>query len=654
MAITTAFIFSALITAAISTGISLVVSAFTKPPKTDTGALDFEQTIQRRLRLGEPLHVVVGKRFVSGVAAYDDSYGPRREQGLSVTILSCKPINGVDRITVDGEVVTLDADPTVTEAGVISHFTGTNGAVRLRIRIFKGDDNSGLGAFLNAKVSNFAVTDNFGDYAVLIVDAQNTNDDLDEDSGENNIPFQGYPDVKVEVEGVSVCDPANGGDYEDETTYVYSDNAALIDAQFDFGWYSGVGAGRILAVGNGYPLAVLPIDKITEAEAYCEREGFTCSGVLSSGGSNDQDEIWKCFNGQRVETPSEVYTVPEGARTMTNAYGGVIDLSQFPSAYVTDYDAEGFSTEVYNEVLTTYSEPVQMYGETELPIYSEPAWIATDDHVLRQLSLPLLMVTSALSAAKLQKQEIYLSRGPATASITGLPAGFKGIGVGELVEVVNSNVTGVDRVWIVEGRGQNERLDITLSLREHVPEAFVFDEVTEMPSVNISAPIPRLWADWNYGEPFVNPSTITGLRQGTIGFSDVLIDGLGLVRQTHETQDTQINANAANSGSFAMSVTPSSVFVQVTTPGGTATTPTATATDTNAAGAVTWSWAYVSGSPDINSVGATNGPSISFTASPPDEGSYDAVWRLTASDGVTTVTFDISVFIFGHTEAGLF
>lgn len=643
--LTAAFLTSLAIKAAIAVGVNLLVSAFVKKPKTDTGSLDFEQTVQRRLRLGEPLHVVAGKRFVSGVAAFDDSYSTRNEQGLSVTILSCKPITGYDRITVDGEVVTLSGNPTTGEVFVSSHFLGINNTPRLRIRLFLGDNNAGLGAFLNAKdPTKFGVNDNFGDYAVLVVDAQNTNDDLDEDNGENFIPFQGYPDVRVEVEGVKVCDPRAGGIYGDETTYVYSNNAALIDAQYDYGWYSGIGAGRILAVGNGFPIEIMPVAKIIDSANYCDAEGFTCNGVLKSGSNNDQDEIWKCFNGQRVETPSEVYTVPEGNRVNV----GVLDLSNYPASFIEEYDAEGYSTEVYNEILTTYSEPEQFYGETELPIYSEAAWIATDDHIFRQLELPLLMVTDRVHAAKLQKQEICLSRGAATALIKELPPKYKYLNVGEIIEVQGAPVGGVNRTWVIQGKGQSSRLDVSLSLKEYVPNAFAFDAATETPVVSATIPPVRLWTDWQFPAPYTNPQTVQGIVNGTQVLQDVTLQNIGSISSKQSAQDANIDATNTSGTGFSVSVSASSVTQTSTTPGANLeSTPTVTASANNPAGGVTWSWARISGNTGITASSPSSATSA-FQANVPNDQVWTATFRVTGDDGVETKTRDVSVTIIGH------
>lgn len=509
MAIATATLISAAIQVVASVAMSFISKALRKKPKVDTDSLDFEQTVQRRLRNGQPLEILVGRRIAAGVGVFDDAYGSKNEYGVSVTVLCAKPCSQFHKLFVDGEPVTLSGDPTVGEVQVTSHFLGKSDARRVKVRLFLGHNNAALGDYLAAKFpGKFNASDDGGEYCVLVTECRNTNDDFDEDSGENYIPFQGYPEFKVELSGAKVCDPRNGGIYSDETTYVFSDNAALIDAQYDYGWYDGNGDGRALIVGNGYPEGLMDLPRIKANADYCDVEGFACAGIVRSG-ANDQEEIWKCYNADRVEHPASIYSVPEGNRVISET----IDLSLFPSAHISVYDEDGYSTEVYNEIQTVYAEPEEFYGEKDLPLYSDPAWIAADNHIPRQMSLPLLFVTNKASAARLQKQEICISRTPATCTISDLPFGYIRIGVGDVITVTGSAVSALnDRQWIVKGKGQSPMGDVSLMLRAFAgAEAFDFDEGTEIPPIDINLPIPRPWPWWER-MPYVNPGTVAGIN----------------------------------------------------------------------------------------------------------------------------------------------
>jgi len=533
MAIATATLITAAIQVVASIALNFVAKALRKKPKTDTDSLDFEQSVQRRLRNGQPLEVLVGRRIAAGVGIFDDAYGNKNEYGVSVTVLSAKPCTAFHTLFVDGEPVTLSGNPASGEVEVTSHFLGKNNARRIKVRLFLGDNNVSLGEYLAAKFpGKFSSLDDGGEYCVLVTECRNTNDDFDEESGENFIPFQGYPEFKVELSGVRVCDPRSGGNYGDESSYVFSNNAALIDAQYDYGWYDGTGDGRSLIVGNGYPEGLMDIVRISSNADYCDAENFTCAGIVRSG-SSDQEEIWKCYNADRVEHPASIYSVPEGDRILSET----LDLSAFPAAHISEYDEDGYSTEVYNEIQTVYAEPEEFYGEKDLPIYSRPEWIAADNHIPRQLSLPLLFVSDKMQAAKLEKQEICISRTPATCQIADLPFGFIRIGVGDVITLTGSAVSAVNnREWVVKGKGQSPMGDVSLSLSAFAGDAaFSFDESIEAPVIDIIIPIPRPWPWWE-NTPYINPST----------FDTINIDVNGIIAGTRQVADI----NIANRGAL--------------------------------------------------------------------------------------------------------
>ncbi|NNE59180.1 MAG: hypothetical protein HKN36_13825, partial [Hellea sp.] len=652
----------------------------------DTDSLDFEQTVQRRLRNGQPLEIIVGRRIAAGVGIFDDSYGHKNERGVSVTVLSAKPCTAFHKMFVDGEPVTLSGDLTSQEVEVTSHFLGKNNARRVKVRLFLGDNNKpALSAYLSGKFPGKFVTDpdpgdpsdDGGNYCVLVTECRNTNDDFDEDSGENFIPFQGYPEFKIELSGVKVCDPRSGGIYSDPATYAFSDNAALIDAQYDYGWYDGSGAGEALIIGNGYPEGLMDIGRITSNANYCDAEDFTCAGVIRSG-SNDQEEIWKCYNADRTEHPASIYSVPEGNREISET----IDLSLFPCAHITEYDEDGFSTEVYNEIQTVYAEPAEYYGEKDLPIYSNAAWVAADNHIPRQMSLPLLFVTDKIQAGKLQKQEIYISRAPASCMIADLPFGFIRIGVGDIITVTGSAITAInDRQWIVKGKGQSAMGDVSLMLRAYAgAQAFDFDEATETPLPNIQIPTPRPWPWWER-VPYVNPGTvsgiiagtteltaitianrgplmseldgigtdltaattdISGIKTGTLALNDITISGVGSLLNKDAAQDANIETALSGSGNLSVTASPTFLFGSSSQPFVSTTTNAVTLTVSHGSGSETVAYSKVSG--DTLIVDSPAGFTTSFSGAPTQSGK-SAVYKAVVTDGGNSAEVQISIWI---------
>ena len=478
------------INAAIAIGVSLIQKALTKKPKQNVQAIDAGQMVQRGLGYKEALSVVVGRRNSGGTGYYDDGHGTKNEYGISVTVHSTLPMTSHVKLSLDTESATLSGNPTTSQVTVSNIFLGKNNARRVQYRFFTGENNSGLGAYLSSITGGkFSAADNFGQCAVSVLSCRNTNDDLDEDTGKNYIPFQGYPRAVIEGDGVKVCDPRiAGASYDDESTYVYSANAALIDAQYDYGFYDGATNSRYKVVGNGYPVELLDIEQIKANADYCDLRGYECHGRLRSGKNDDQEEIRKCYNATRYEVAGTVYTLPEGNRPR---YGD-LQLSECPSARVIFYDKDGDATDVYNQMQTFYVEPQEFYGDKELPLFTSAEYLAADGGKPVETTLPLNFVTSMDQAARLEKEEMAVLRATAKASIADLPLWCDEIPLGHIITPRDSEIAEInDRDWVVEGKEENERGDIKLLLRIHFGVDATINPPT--PDVPITIPAPRPW-----------------------------------------------------------------------------------------------------------------------------------------------------------------
>lgn len=514
------------INAAIAIGVSLIQKALTKKPKRDVQAVDAGQMVQRSLGYKEPLSVLVGRRNSGGTGYYDDGHGTKNEYGISVTVHSTRPMTSHQALFLDTERATLSGNPTTGAVDVTNIFLGKNNARRVKYRFFTGENNAGLGSYLSSLTGGrFSATDNFGQCAVSVMSCRNTNDDLDEDTGKNYIPFQGYPRAVPEGDGVKVCDPRiAGASYEDESTYVFSANAALIDAQYDYGFYDGAVGSRFKIVGNGYPVALMDVEQIKSNADYCDLRGYECHGRLRSGKNDDQEEIRKCYNATRYEVAGKVYTLAEGNRPR---YGD-LDLSECPSARVVLYDKDGDATDVYNQMQTFYVEPQEFYGDKELPLYTDAALLAADGGIPRETGLPLNFVTDKDQSARLEKEEMAILRATEKASIADLPLWCDEIPLGHIITPRNTEISEInDRDWVVEGKEENERGDIKLLLRIHFDNEATVNPPT--PLVPITIPVPRPWP-WFDLPDYVPPRVIgdvDGIIDGTRELADVRISGRG-------------------------------------------------------------------------------------------------------------------------------
>lgn len=658
-------------------GLSLAQKALRKKKKTDVNSIDAGQQVSRTLAYKTPLSVVVGRRGSGGAGYYDDAHGTNNEYGISVTVHSSRPVHAHKELRLDTELAALSGDPTTGEVSVTNIFLGKSDARRVKYRFFKGNNNSALGAYLASITGGqYSASDNFGECAVSVLSCRNTNDDIDAENNKNLIPFQTYPKAIPDFEAVFVCDPRiSGSDYDNPNTYVYSANAALIEAQYDYGWYDGSVGHVFKIVGNGYPVELLDIDQIKSNADYCDVRGYECNGTLRSGKTDDQEEIRKCYNATRYEVAGKVYSLPEGNRPV---YGD-LDLSLHIAAKVTRYDKDGEATNVYNQMQTHYIEPAEQYGDKELPLYTNAQNLADDGGIPRETSLPLNFVTKTSQASRLQKEEMAIMRATETCQITDLPLWRGEIVLGSILTLKNTSIVEInDRQWVVEGKHENAR-DVSLSLRIYVGDATFVNPST--PVVPIYTPPARAWPWWEpedhipanaiavvngalnvtnsalanvEGLADITKVSVLAILNGTAPQEDINLTGIGSLRgqlSVHTSGiDTALGVASSASGDLIVTISglawgSSSNGVQETT--GSVTANVSGGTGTGYGG----TWSRVSGA--VFTIDAVNAFTTTFTGTPTTNMPMDAVYKFTAhDDGSGTAVKTVSVSMYNYDETG--
>ena len=643
---------------------ALVASATSVDTGLDTSTLDASRQVQRQLDRALPREVVVGTTMTGGVGAFNDAYGPNNEYGVAVTVLSSVPITGFDTLVVDGDRMTLSGDPTLGWTYVSSHYLGSAGSMdlfwgvtlpteaprpRLSCRVWLGDDNTALGVWLNSKFpSKFATTDMYKGCAVLVTVAENTNDDIS-DEGENEIPFQGFPVVQSIVQGVAVCDPRNGGVYGDTSTYAYSENAGLIEAQLDFGFYGGV-AGDKLLVGNGFTVGLLSLPQIAKTADYCDLRGYACSGRIRSASQDDITEVRKCFNGVRVQSPAGVMTIPQGGRPPAVT----IDMALYPYASVEDANRQGYSADVYNKARTLYREPSELYGKKDLPIFSVQTWIDEDNGVPRQKDIELKLVPDSAQAAKLQDEIMYMGRAAGSVVIENLPAHFSSGRVMPnacLVTLENARPLWLNNtVFTLETKRRASNFDVDISLREYAGDAVFAEHENAPATVGTITPIPtRVWTQrvTTALAPGVGASLVRQF-DGVITIDDIDLTGIGSTATELASISGNINAVAGAGGGIIVSLDKTTVRYTrtgtYTGSGSTVTTDTVTASTTGGSGVYSSHlWEVISGDAFTVNNAATPAASFSIFLGEGDFRSAQARYTVTDDNGgVTTKTISVT------------
>ena len=626
-----AFTTTSLIQIGLAVGLQLLSGALRKKPKTDTGAIDAGQTLQPTLAFGVPRDAILGQRDVGGMEADRFSYGPNNEFLVASFVLSSRPCTGFVGLKVFGEPVTLSGDPTLGEVAVTSHFTGLGGGVRMWVRVFLGDNNAGYPAYINSfQAGRYNPQDVGGQMCIAVFRARHTNDDIDEDDARSHIPWQSGPPIcRWEMQGIEVLDPRTG-------VTGYSDNPLLHDYAIDRGILDGVGANETVTIGNGYPVGLLDPDHVGDMATWAENVGYTSHGIVRSGEQGDQQEIWKTFNGQRMERPAQVITMPEGNRP----HYGTVDLTDRPAAKVTEYDEHGESTEVLNRLHGFYVEPLEGYARKDLPSYSDPAWILADNHIPREDELGLHFVTDGDQALELIKQEAQITRHPARATLSNLWMSRAQIPSGVTIDLLGTDIPSINgRRWIVESVGTSALGKVSYSLREAVDQADLYLQTSD-PTPNVPVPLPpRVWPWWG-DIPALPTNFVSGIISGTQPVADINVTGIGSIIAKDSAQDANITSSQSGSGSLILSTSPSSATGSGLT--GAITTAPITVNRQNASGAETISYAFVSGD-NVFTVNNPNGFTTSFTANPAVSAS--AVYEATVVDGATTKTIQFNVFV---------
>lgn len=504
----------AAVVAVVTTAVSFFIKA-PKLPKIEQPELSGSQTIQRQLESNLPRRVLVGTRIMGGAGVYDNSR-TNNEYGDRLTVFTSVPVTGFGGLYLNGNLVTLSGDPTAGWTAVTSDFLGKEGASikgpvsgisgpppRVFFRLWKGDDNDSLGVALNsAYPTEFETTDKFtgccvGWLVCVNTDDDNGNEDDPEDlQGKSFIPFGGrFPEARVKLDNYALCDPRNGDDYNDPSTWTVDvngfSNSGLVDGMFQNGWYGGPNNDRLIA-GMGYSGDLADIKDITQIIAnanYCDTKGFECHGVISSGSAQDGQRIRDTFNGMLVEGTAKVRTIPEGNRP----HYGTVDFAQIASAAkVTRLNEDGYSTEIRNSTRTIYAEAQENYMDKAIPALTKAEWVADDGGVTKTLDINLPYVVTALQAAKIEKADLFTTRLTATASVENLPMEpFEDYFPGGTITIANSDVPRINgRTFQIEGYRETAQGYISWTLREYSSLTHDFD-ATDVPDTTINLPVSR-------------------------------------------------------------------------------------------------------------------------------------------------------------------
>jgi hypothetical protein len=459
-------------TAVAYVGVSLVTSWALQAlaPKPDIGALGSSSLLVNAKNPAAPHDFVYGEIRKGGTITYYETTGTNNKLLHQIVALAGHPVDSINDIYINDEVVTLDGSGFVTSAPWNS---------KIRIQKYDGTQTTAPASLLSESSQiNANLVGNGIAYLYIRYE-------FDQDVFANGLPL-----ITAVVRGKRVFDPRT-------STTAYSNNAALCVRDYITSGY-GLNDGTIddtvfsaaanicdenVTLAGGGTEKRYTINGVTSARQthgnVLQTMMTACAGSLFWGAGK-----WKLVVGDYV-TPSKVLTLDD--------LRGPISLS-------TRVDLQ----DQFNGVQGTFIDAGNRWITADYPPIKSPTFVTEDGGQETLLDLALPFTTSAATAQRLAKLTLFRGREQMTLTADfGLNA-FD-VEVGEIIAFTNPRYGFDEKEFEVVGwsfgAAEAGDLRVTLTLRETSEAAFDWDadelaiisnntnllKFTEVPSVGVSA-----------------------------------------------------------------------------------------------------------------------------------------------------------------------
>lgn len=349
-----------------------------------------------------PERIALGTVQSSGIIFFEESKNPHYYGGYT---LDSHEAEGLESLWVDNQRVFLDSNGDATS---VPFFDGAT--VFLKANFRPGTADQTRDAIITANAADFDQTygTNFRQRGLttVVIKARHAGEDQQDVWGTSSF----LPNVQFRFKGAKVYDPRDPfQDLDDETTWAWSDNAALCTGYYLI-----------------YPWASRPrfaektsIDwtRLGHAADICDRWRSL------SDGTRQRDYT---INGIIQSTESPV-TVIQGLLAAMNAVPVIYQGKWFPKPF--DRKQEPVGTlhdglivgdvslrterpghEIINSVRANFISPERAYTPQETPAYVDSAALAADGGIPREASLPLPYTEGNERAQRLARQAIKENR----------------------------------------------------------------------------------------------------------------------------------------------------------------------------------------------------------------------------------------------------
>lgn len=425
------------ITAAVSYGVGAITSALSpkpeppdvtakkpKTPKKKASSPHAKRTIEALDVDPDPSgpHVgIFGYRRVGGriVAA-----GKKRASTYFIIEIAGAPVQGIPGVYINDQLVTLDSN-----GDVLDYPWYQNGKASINVITYDGTQTA-ADPVMAAAFDDWTSASKGTKIAYARVRINKSLDPVFDDAFGS-----GVPDFTFDVLGHGCYDPRGVYDIGDPTSWPFSDNAAIIQANY-----------LIHALGMGLSPSLVDWASVTEAANICDE-----LVALNSGGS---ERRYTCAVHWTTDTPHDQVIAKIGAAHA----GGIITpgglFKVYTGSYVAPtvaitpamYAAGGLSwselaplADRINGVRGTFSSRQHAFEPRDFPSYQDATARAADG-TDRWDDIDLECVTSHTQAQRLARIHYYSARNAITAEVETTLAGFN-IVAGDMV-ALNDDMTG--------------------------------------------------------------------------------------------------------------------------------------------------------------------------------------------------------------------
>ena len=400
------------------------------------------QELKVRFQTDHPITVLVGQTATAGHVVWANTRGADNRYLERIFVLSDYACDGFVKLYGDGEELTLSGDPTISWVTCTNKYQDKDNNDMLSVRLYLGSEDQTADSQLIAAYgdldSNFRLRGKT--YAIVRCDY------------DPEYAFSGgEPQLLWELRGAPVFDPREAShDAADPSTWAWSDNPALIAAQYYQGWTR---AGKTI-LGAGWDRSRIPEADLIAAANECDEEvslkaggtekRYRAGGPLYSSRSHrgNIEKLLLAMDGEVDDTAGEVRILPGVERATVKE----IKWDDILSASTLELDPELDPAEGINKVLSRHPDPANQYQVVELPERTSATYVTEDGGAELTLDTAFDLVNSSTQGQRLGKRLLERARAQRRLSLT------------------------VRLKYIVLEKGDRVTLDATLRERLRLPE----------------------------------------------------------------------------------------------------------------------------------------------------------------------------------------